>query len=171
MDDYPCGYKVETMILDHGSNMEVKQPRIMFSGRRLDFGNAFYLTSDLEQASRWARLTEARRQEGRPTITVYEIDDSRFGLLSLKTFDVPNAKWLKYVAANRTGTGKPETADVIVGPVANDQTSPVIAMFLSGDLSVPETIRRLRPQQLRDQYAFRTEKAISLLNYKETIVI
>lgn len=158
------------MILYHGSNVEVKALRIIQSGRRLDFGSAFYLTSDLEQATRWAELTAERKHEGKPTITAYMADDSLLSSLVLKQFDAPNAKWLKYIAMNRKGILKKEIADIIMGPVANDQTSPVISMFLSGELSVSEAIRRLRPQRLKNQYAFRTEAALALLQYKETIL-
>ena len=35
------------MKLYHGSNVEVAEPRLMSGVRALDFGRAFYLTSDL----------------------------------------------------------------------------------------------------------------------------
>ena len=38
------------MVLYHGSNIEVKEPKIIKSKRLLDFGTGFYLTSDYEQA-------------------------------------------------------------------------------------------------------------------------
>ena len=39
------------MILYHGSNVFVREPRIVNSGRKLDFGAGFYTTSSLEQAA------------------------------------------------------------------------------------------------------------------------
>lgn len=47
------------MILYHGSNTEVKNPQILRSRRLLDFGAGFYLTSDYEQAKKWAIRTTA----------------------------------------------------------------------------------------------------------------
>ena len=38
------------MKLFHGSNVSVRNPKIIDSGRFLDFGIGFYLTSDFEQA-------------------------------------------------------------------------------------------------------------------------
>ena len=38
------------MLLYHGSNLIVQKPSLLESKRALDFGKAFYLTSDLEQA-------------------------------------------------------------------------------------------------------------------------
>ena len=40
------------MILYHGSNVEVKKPIILNSRKFLDFGPGFYMTSDLDQATR-----------------------------------------------------------------------------------------------------------------------
>ena len=48
------------MLLYHGSNVEVSNPQIIESDRRLDFGKGFYLTSSYEQAKRWAELTVKR---------------------------------------------------------------------------------------------------------------
>lgn len=45
------------MILYHGSNVEVKSPQIIKSRKLLDFGAGFYLTSDYEQAEKWAVRT------------------------------------------------------------------------------------------------------------------
>ena len=45
------------MILYHGSNVEVNEPKIIKSKRLLDFGTGFYLTSDFEQAKKWAIRT------------------------------------------------------------------------------------------------------------------
>lgn len=82
----------------HGSNVEVKEPKIIQSDRRLDFGTGFYLTTSYVQAERWAELTTARRGVGR------------------------------------------------------------------------ETIKRLLPQKLRDQYAFKTSAALDCLKLCEVII-
>lgn len=37
------------MILYHGSNVEVREPHIVRSQHLLDFGTAFYLTSDFDE--------------------------------------------------------------------------------------------------------------------------
>ena len=46
------------MTLYHGSNVEVLTPELLPSVRALDFGRGFYLTSDFDQAARWARTAE-----------------------------------------------------------------------------------------------------------------
>lgn len=45
------------MVLYHGSNVEVREPELIPSKRLLDFGAGFYLTSDFEQAKKWAIRT------------------------------------------------------------------------------------------------------------------
>ena len=46
---------------------------------------------------------------------------------------------------------------------------PTLSRFLIGDLTVSETIKRLKTQVLKDQYVFKTEKALKLLQVKEFI--
>ena len=43
------------MTLYHGSDIIVKEPKLGFSNRNLDFGKGFYTTSLKEQALRWAK--------------------------------------------------------------------------------------------------------------------
>ena len=57
------------------------------------------------------------------------------------------------------------------GPVANDQTMPVIDLYLNGMYDIDEAIKRLLPQRLKDQYVFKTTKAISLLECREVISV
>ena len=102
------------MVLYHGSNIEVKKPEIIQSKRLLDFGTGFYLTSDYEQAKKWAVRTTARREEGIPTVSIFLFDESKLEKLKL---------------------------------------------FIA--------IQLLLPQNLKDQYAFKTEKALSVLKFSE----
>ncbi|WP_217952874.1 DUF3990 domain-containing protein [Adlercreutzia caecimuris] len=51
------------MILYHGSNVEVRRPRVLTTNRSLDFGAGFYTTSNLDQAKRWAQVP-IRNPEG-----------------------------------------------------------------------------------------------------------
>lgn len=58
-----------------------------------------------------------------------------------------------------------------VGPVANDQTMQTLVLYLDGYLTAEQTIANLLPQNLKDQLVFKTEKAISALEYVEGIRI
>ncbi len=157
------------MLLYHGSNQAVRKPQILPLQRKLDFGGGFYLTSSRDQAARWARNVCLRRVGGEPVVSVYEFDlaAAESAGLKLLKFSAPDGKWLDFVATNRRGetfaAGK--AFDVVIGPVANDATLPVIDDYLSGKYTRQEAIRRLLPQKLTDQYAFLTPRALECLNF------
>lgn len=158
------------MILYHGSSVEVREPRLLKIQRELDFGKGFYTTSDLAQASSWAQRTAKRRGSGQAVVSVYEMDEAALDALRVLRFERADVQWLRYVAANRRGMAAAEDWDVVVGPVANDQTMPVITLFLDGFYDEEETIKRLLPQKLKDQYTFKTARALSCLRCTEVIL-
>lgn len=156
------------MKLYHGSNVSVESPAIIPSNRALDFGCGFYLTSDYEQAAKWAKLTVLRRNSGEATVTVYDFSDTDECLRTLH-FSSADSEWLRFVVANRTGKDCSDSYDLIIGPVANDNTMPVINLYMNGDYNEEEALKRLLPQKLKDQYTFKTEKALSFLSLQEVI--
>lgn len=158
------------MKLYHGSNIAVENPKILQSDRKLDFGLCFYLTSSYEQAQRLAKLTYERRNEGKKIITVYDFNEDSISDLNVKKFDRANAEWLKFVAKNRKDDYFKPDYDIVIGPVANDRTMPVIRLYFSGVYDENETLKRLLPQKLKDQYTFKTEKAIEKLKFCEVII-
>ena len=159
------------MILYHGSNIQVKKPRILESLRALDFGAGFYTTSSREQAEKWAGIVTKRRQTGVPTISCYSFDEKVPASLKVLMFGSPDGDWLDFVVANRTEQPVSIGYDLIIGPVANDSTLPVIDDYADGRYTKDEAIRRLLPQKLTDQYAFLTDKALSFLKFRESEVV
>ena len=133
--------------------------------RALDFGRAFYLTSDLAQAAKWARTSVLRRGEGVATVSAYSVDEEAFSALKTLTFDGPTADWLRFVSKNRNEGIDDSGCDVVCGPVANDNTMPVLNLYFKGAYTEDEALRRLLPQRLRDQFAFKTERALACLTF------
>jgi hypothetical protein len=158
------------MILYHGSNMQVDKPRILDRLRALDFGAGFYTTSSREQAEKWAGVVTKRRQTGVPTISSYSFDENVSAGLKILKFDAPDGDWLDFVVANRKEQPVSIGYDLIIGPVADDSTLPVIDDYADGRYTKDEAIRRLLPQKLTDQYAFLTEKSLSFLTFRESEV-
>lgn len=156
------------MLLYHGSNVTVEKPDIIQSERTLDFGTGFYLTTDFEQAKRWAILTTSRKKEGIPTVNVFEIED-KVNLKVLK-FNGPDKEWLEFVTNNRKNKNYKNDYDLIIGPVANDNTMPVINLYVNGVYNEKEALKRLLPQKLKDQVVFKNTKALKYLNFKEKII-
>ena len=155
------------MLLYHGSNIVVREPKILKSQRYLDFGAGFYMTSDFEQARKWAVRTAARREEGVATISVFELSDDYVDRVKVRTFARPDRDWLRYITVHRTGNPPADDYDMVVGPVANDQAIRTVNNYLKGYFPEEVAIKLLLPQKLKDQYLFRTEKALNLLVFKE----
>ena len=155
------------MFLYHGSNVVVEKPRLISPKRLLDFGAGFYLTSDLEQARKWASRTTLLREEGQAVVSVYDVCEEELQKLAVLLFDSPNRDWLRYVAANRMGRQMDVQYDVIIGPVANDQVIRTVNNYLNGYFTEDIAIQLLLPQKLKDQYAFKTDKAIQILHFLE----
>lgn len=169
LQKFLCKKDVNNMILYHGSNIAVETPKILRPDRRLDFGTGFYLTSSYEQAERWALLTVKRRGDGKPIITSFDFNDKILTSLKVIFFEGATAEWLKFVANNRNIKDFSDDSDIVIGPVANDRTMPVIKLYFSGIYDEAETIKRLLPQKLKDQYAFKSERALKALLLSEVI--
>lgn len=159
------------MVVYHGSNLEVRFPILIPSKRLLDFGAGFYVTSDLEQAKKWALRTTNNRGNGVPTVSVYSFDTPPLEQLKLLKFDQADQEWLRYIAANRTGKADTDEYDVVFGPVANDQAIRTVNNYLKGYFPEDIAIQLLLPQKLKDQYAFRTEAALSILHFMEAKIV
>lgn len=157
------------MKLYHGSNVEVRNPKILESDIKLDFGTGFYLTTSYEQAEKWAVLTAKRRNYGKPFISVFEYDEEGSNELSVLKFQNADEKWLRFVSANRKNLSEKNDYDVVIGPVANDRTMPVISLFFEGVYTEEETVKRLLPQKLKDQIVFKTEKSLQYLKFVEVV--
>lgn len=91
--------------------------------------------------------------------------------LSILKFDRANKKWLEFVAKNRKNKKTDEIVDVIIGPVANDNTMPVITLYLRGYYNSDEAIKRLLTQKLKDQVVFKTLNSLKHLKFEEVIRI
>ncbi|MCM1315259.1 MAG: DUF3990 domain-containing protein [Alistipes senegalensis] len=154
------------MKIYHGSNMAVETPQIIESNRALDFGKAFYTTSDYDQAKRWAKLTTNRRKSGTAIVTEYEYDENNTMGLSILKFNGANKEWLRFISDCRTRKPVDIEYDLIIGPVANDKTFDVIQLYLVGIYNEDEAISRLLPFKLN---AFKTAKALKLLNFKMVV--
>ena len=156
------------MILYHGGNIEVRQPRLLNQQRPTDFGSGFYLTSDLEQASHWAVRVTKRRQTGTPTVSAFNVDISQWNLLKIRSFQM-DEDWLEYVFDNRHLKSIENDWDVVFGPVADDQTMTTLGLYLSGQIKAHMAIEMLLPQKLKDQYCFKTEAALNCLHFMEVL--
>ena len=155
------------MLVYHGSTQIVETPRAVFSRKRVDFGTGFYVTSNHDQALRWAKIKKERTGAPCCYVNVYELpDDLRSRGLSIRSFLGPNSSWLDFVVRCRRAD-KSHHYDVVKGPVADDNVYETIMLYESGALTKQEAIRRLKVRRLFDQILLHTEKAVKLLRFIE----
>ena len=155
------------MILDHGSNMIVKQPKLIKQNRFLDFGFGFYTTTNREQAKNFALKVAQRRKSGEATLNIYSIEENEaFKECSLLRFETPDEKWLDFVSANRQGNYQGKHYDLIYGAVANDDVYRTITLYMTGILSREQALTALKIRKLFDQMVFATEKSLKYLHFE-----
>lgn len=61
--------------------------------------------------------------------------------------------------------------DLVIGPVANDDTFPTILLYIDGYIDADNAIKQLLPQKLKDQYTFKTKDSLTLLKFKEAVAV
>lgn len=155
------------MILYHGSNIIVESPKLLKIQRSLDFGKGFYTTSDFDQARKWALRATKIRKSGEAVVSCYEFNEGEIANLKTLQFENTDTTWLDFVAANRRNTEEKNDWDLISGPVANDQTFTTIILYLDGYIDAESAVKQLLTQKLKDQFTFKTEKALKLLKFTE----
>ena len=158
------------MNLYHGSTRVVRKPNVKRGRKRTDFGQGFYLTTDFEQARRWALLKQQREISTKAVVSVFEFDETILNNSSYNvlTYNGPTEEWLNFVVKNRK-TGTAHNYDYVMGPVANDQLYATIAMYERGSLTVEAAIVQLKSHVLFNQLSCHTDKAVANIKFLETI--
>ena len=160
----------EKMILYHGSNLTVSEPKLVEQNRFLDFGYGFYTTTNKMQAVGFADKVTKRRKEGMPTVSIYEIDEVKaFSECSVLRFNAPDESWLDFVSKNREGKYEGEKYDFIYGPVANDDVYTTFTLYTAGVLTKEQTIEALKVKKLYNQLVLTSEKALGYLKFLGTV--
>lgn len=158
------------MILYHGSNVIVSEPKLIPQNRFLDFGFGFYTTTNKTQAIGFADKVYKRRKEGSRIVNIYELDKTKtFTACSVLNFDSANESWLDFVSDNRAGSYNGESFDVIFGPVANDDVYTTFNLYTAGVLSKEQTLEALKIKKLYNQMVFTSKKALSYLKFIGTV--
>ena len=145
----------------HGTIKRFECVDLKKSHNRRDFGMGFYTTVLEKQAKEWAyRLSLREKTSG---YYVYQYNFSEEANLKIKRFDELNQEWLEFVRDNRSMGGLRHDYDVVIGPVADDNTMETIQLYISGILTTNEAVERLRYNKVNNQISFHTEKALKSL--------
>ncbi len=152
------------MILYHGSFVAVEKPDLIHSRENVDFGKAFYTTPLYEQAEKWCKKFKKLGKDS--FISSYEFDQKKSENLKILKFDSYSEDWLDFILNCRRGLDKSDY-DVVFGGVANDKVFNTVELFFDGLIEKSVALSRLKYEKPNLQIAFRTEKALSCLYFKE----
>ena len=155
------------MIIYHGSNVTVEEPRILTPNRYLDFGAGFYTTTNYDQALNFSGKVTMRKKCGRSTVNIYELDESIVEKVNVLNFESADEAWLDFVSDNRSGIDRTAGYDLICGPVADDDVYQTFILYSTGVYTKEQTIEALKIKKLYNQYVFTTDRALSYLTFKE----
>lgn len=158
------------MILYHGSNVVVSEPRLIHQNRFLDFGFGFYTTTNKLQAIAFADKVYKRRRDGGKIVSIYELNEQiAFAECSFLRFDAPNEAWLDFVSENRSGSYTGKEYDLVYGPVANDDVYTTFTLYNAGALTKEQTLEALKIKKLYNQLVLTSEKALRYLRFVGTV--
>ena len=158
--------------LYHGSNVRITDIDLKQCNPYKDFGQAFYLTTDKDQATEVA-LARVDIFGGEAIVNAYRFNEHllKDGTLSFKSFDGYTEEWADFVYQHRDETNMPpymHSYDVVYGPIANDRVGLQIRNYRLGNIDKKEFLRRLKYMKgITFQYAFCTERAIEKLQSYE----
>jgi hypothetical protein len=160
------------MKLYHGSTVSVETPDLQQCRQETDFGQAFYTTTNLEQAERWAKIKQRRTSAPNAVVSVFDFDENILNSdeYHVKFFDNATHEWLDFVVFNRRGIPQAQY-DFVTGPVANDSLYATILLYEQKLLSAEAAIERLVAQKLYNQLSFNSEKALRNLTFREIICV
>ena len=153
------------MILYHGSTVDIERIDLQKSKPNKDFGRAFYLSANYDQALEMAQF-KAEFAELPPVVNVYRFDENLLKEFKYKRFETYTEEWAHFVYNHRT---EPQGLtlhdyDVVFGPIANDTIGAQITRFKQGYISFEQFLQRIQyPKGITFQYAFCTQRAIDKL--------
>ena len=176
----------ENTILYHGSYCEVRVPDLSKCAKDKDFGKGFYLTTSKEQAENFLKTSIVKaasagiipEKQDFGFVTSFRVRDLKG--LCVKLFEDADKEWLHCIAAHRKSSVFQELkhdladCDIIGGKIADDMTNITLVTYISGafgeigsDEADSICIGRLLPERLKDQFCFKTEKALEKLEFIE----
>lgn len=154
------------MILYHGSNMMIDVIDLTMSKKYKDFGQAFYLSAEQEQARKMA-LAKVVQFGGEESVTAFAWNEQCVAMPELKVlqFTEYSREWAEFVFNNRDeNQDYQHPYDIVYGPIADDYIGLQIRDFKRKNITFEQFLSNIRYHKgITFQYAFCTTKAIEQL--------
>lgn len=149
------------LVVYHGSCYYFEEIDLSKSQNRRDFGRGFYTTVLKVQSKEWAYRLSLRKMEKKYFVYEYLFEENP--ILHVKRFDSLSKEWLEFIKENRSKGGVQHDYDVVIGPVADDNTMETIQLYIANIFTADEAVERLRYSKVNNQVSFHTKKAIDYL--------
>lgn len=153
------------MILYHGSDVEVKNPKNIKSEKGRDFGCGFYLTPIKEQAERMAKRKQRMNKSAYAIVSVFEFSEKETNNLKYKSFKNPDLEWLDMIIECRTIPSFTHGYDIVEGKIADDSVGETILFVIDGVIKKEDALERLKFQKINSQIAFCSEESLKLIKF------
>lgn len=154
----------EGHILFHGSDVTVKNPRIIVSRKKKDFGPGFYVTSISTQAEKWARRNLLFNKNA--VVSKFRYCKSINQNFNIKIFKEVNDEWVDFIANCRSGIS--HDYDIVEGPMVDDKVFNFAQMYLRGELSKDIFVSYCKFNYPTHQICFCSERALKCLEFLES---
>lgn len=153
---------MHNMLIYHGSNTAVENPRILINGHYKDFGYGFYCTNIEKQAKRWA-LT----RRGASVVSHYQYVKNK----ELKILEFPDMteEWLQFVVECRSGIE--HDYDIVEGPMADDQIWDYVEDYMAGKISKAAFWELVKFKYPTHQIVFCTERALETIHFEGSDIL
>lgn len=145
----------------HGTCFDFSEIDLTKSHNYRDFGKGFYTTILMPQSKEWAYRLALREKKDKYFIYEYLFEDNE--TLNVKHFDSLNEEWLEFIKENRIKGGLQHNYDVVIGPVADDNTMETVQLYMSNLLTAKEAVKRLKYNKVNNQVSFHTKNALKHL--------
>ena len=154
------------MILYHGSNTTIDNIDLNKCHLYKDFGQAFYLSTEEEQARKMA-IAKVVQFGGEESVTSFDFNESCLSSdeFQVKCFTEYSREWAEFVFNNRDENQDfSHEYDIVYGPIADDYVGLQIRDFKRNNITFEQFLANIRYHKgITFQYAFCTQKAIEQL--------
>ena len=149
------------IVVYHGTNSIFDFIDLKKSRDRVDFGKGFYTTLLEDQAKEWGKYKALKALND--SFYVYKFILKYEPSLKIKRFETVSSEWFEIVCKNRTSNTDNNDYDIIIGPVADDNTLPTIQRYLAKEISEEQAIKILEYAKINNQVSLHTQKAVDCL--------
>lgn len=167
---------MKSIILYHGTTADFSVVDLKHCKDKKDFGKGFYTTTDINQAVKLARRMRAVEYSNgiayaRAYVYSFKIDRDLLKQYRTHNFQTASISWIDYILKNRYSKYRNEADyDLVVGKVADVVAKRVLNSFITkygmhaNKEQKLQLIQELKPDNLIDQYCFKSNQILQMLN-------